>query len=204
MSISRNLDAYENVANFASAYVGPGVYVLYDGRVADSNIVYIGKSTSEILMRVSQHQKDKDFDRVGIILPRRTDGVFVHNLEHYVFQEFKDAWGVLPPLNTNDAHFHPDGPEFDWHGMARRKEQALFVGAEGLVGRFEQLPRSYAKTVGAVRRLRLRIERENPQWHSEEVWGEIAMRLGGVYSASTLQQYCSRLDDDEVLPRLIK
>ena len=69
MSISRNLDAYENVANFASAYVGPGVYVLYDGRVADSNIVYIGKSTSEILMRVSQHQKDKDFDRVGIILP---------------------------------------------------------------------------------------------------------------------------------------
>ncbi len=95
MSITTHLDASENIANFERVYVGPGVYVLFDGRAADSNIVYIGKSAAEILMRVSQHRHDKDFDRVGVILPKRQDPLVIHNLEHFVMQEYFDRRGEV-------------------------------------------------------------------------------------------------------------
>src|SRR5262249_43229013 len=96
MAISRHLCDVDPVRHFARAYVGPGVYVLYDGRIADTNIVYVGKSVADVIMRVEAHSQDKCFDRVGIILPYNTDPDYIHNLEHYVIEEYIDTWGELP------------------------------------------------------------------------------------------------------------
>ena len=128
MSISRNLTDHDSVSNFEKANLGPGVYVLFDGRVADTSIVYIGKSTQEILMRVSAHQREKDFDRVGVILPSTTNSVFIHNLEHLVVAEFMDRFGELPTYNTVTPQAHPEGRRFDWHNISHRYSEVAFLG----------------------------------------------------------------------------
>jgi hypothetical protein len=196
MSISRNLDAHEDIANFDRAYVGPGVYVLFDGRIADSNIVYIGKSARDVLMRVDDHRETKRFNKVGVILPRRTDELVIHNLEHYVLCEFLDCWGELPAYNTNNAHLHPHGPNFNWHLMGRRPNDAYFGGADD---RRDRQRGTRAETVGEIRRLAERVARQNPNWPMPRVWDEVARRLGDIYSPTTIRQYCSVLHGNVIL-----
>jgi hypothetical protein len=126
VSIARALDAHDRIENFEAAHVGPGVYVLFDGRVCDSNIVYVGKSCADVVMRVTTHLRDKTFDRVGLILPRRTDPDFVHNLEHHVIEEFVQRYGDLPEFNIQRPRRLDWLRRFDWHHVARRRADARF------------------------------------------------------------------------------
>jgi hypothetical protein len=195
MCISRNLDSYESVHNFEFAYLGPGVYVLFAGRISDGNIVYIGKSASDVMLRVASHQYAKRFDRVGLIRPTRTDAEVIHNLEHYVLAEFIDRWGELPPLNQNNAHLLPWGPRFNWHSMGRRKQDARFLSSADRVT-------TRARTIAEIRHLHARLLRQTPCWTSDDAWDEVADRLGGRYSPNTLRQYCSTRHGNERLPGL--
>ncbi len=126
MSILSNLDGYEKVDNFASAYTGPGVYVLFDGRFADGNITYIGKSTVNVMMRVSAHRQTKDFDGVGLILPQHRDERFIHDLEALVVMAFVEKYGELPPDNAVQPRVLPGRRWFDWTAIARRLDDVLF------------------------------------------------------------------------------
>lgn len=202
MAISRNIDAYESIQNFERAYVGPGVHVLFDGRVADTNIVYIGKSTSEILMRVAAHKVDKAFDKVGVILPTRTAPVDIHNLEHFVMAEYLDRWGELPTFNTNHAHFNDAGSRFNWHAMGRRRQDSIFLGGTDTLKRSDKSPRTYARTVGELRSLFHRLFNANPTWTVDDTWEEVSRRLGGAYSAATLKQYSAVLHGNQIPNRL--
>jgi hypothetical protein len=130
MTITAHVDAHDHIRNFERAYLGPGVYVLYDGPVVDTNIVYIGKSTADVLMRVSTQRRTKDFDRVGVVLPATTHDVHIHNLEHFVIAEYVDRFGRLPDFNRQRPRFHDDGRSFDWHQMGRRWVPSIFVGDE--------------------------------------------------------------------------
>lgn len=101
--------------------------MLFDGRVSDSNIVYIGKSTVDVLVRVRNHLQNKDFDRVGIILPHNTSDEKIHNLEHLVVQEFLDRFGQLPVFNKQTPHWLDGERRFDWHTMRRRPGDVDFL-----------------------------------------------------------------------------
>ncbi len=203
MTISHHIDAHDHVNNFERAYLGPGVYVLYDGRVADNHIVYIGKSTADMLMRVSTHRQTKDFDRVGVILPSTTHDVHIHNLEHFVIAEYVDRFGRLPEFNSQRPRFHDDGRSFNWHAMGRRDVPEIFVGDEA--------PRTAPArrlgdvvTVGGVVAVHARLARAHPKATQDWLWAKTARVLGGRYSPSTLRQYCSRagLHGNTVLDRL--
>ena len=126
MAITRYLDGHDKTYNFETAYTGPGIYVLYDGRIGDANIVYIGKSTSDVMLRVNRHRDDKDFDGVGVILPAHTDPDFIHDLEAMVMMEYRQSWGVLPPYNVVQAHILPGRRRFNWTAIARRENDVLF------------------------------------------------------------------------------
>lgn len=127
MSISQHIDGWDHVTNFERVYLGPGIYVLYDGQVrTDGNIVYIGKSSVEVMMRVSAHARDKTFDRVGIILPRRTGSELIHDLEHLVMAEYVDRYAELPPYNIQMPRLTEEGRAFNWHHMARRRQHVWF------------------------------------------------------------------------------
>lgn len=124
--IADHLDAIAHVRDFERAYLGPGVYVLYDGRPTNSNLVYIGKSSSEVLLRVKAHEDDKTFDRVGVILPARVDHDFVHTLEAKVMLTYADIYGELPPFNVYWAHPKPGVRLGDWTRVARRASDVDF------------------------------------------------------------------------------
>ena len=130
MSITQNLDATESTRYIDRAYFGPGCYVLYDGRARDSNIVYIGKSRCEILVRISAHYRTKDFNRVGVILPRRTTPNFVHNLEAALMEEYLDYYGELPLYNRQGARYITTCANRDWisnwHRIPRRPNDIDF------------------------------------------------------------------------------
>mgnify|MGYP000176569843 CR=1 FL=1 len=126
MAISKNLDGVDHVRNFESVFLGPGIYVLYDGRRYDSNIVYIGKSTRDIMIRIGRHHKNKDFDRVGVILPKTVSTQRIHNIEAFVIEEYIDRYGELPPYNQVQPRQKPGTRRFNWHSMARRREEVCF------------------------------------------------------------------------------
>lgn len=127
MAIWTNLDGHDHTDNFDRANLGPGVYVLFQGRISDHNIVYIGKSTVDVLMRVSQHASSKDFDRVGVILPAHQDMEKIHNLEHLVMQEFLDRFREKPLYNVQVPRLLPGSRRFDWHTMRRRQRDVAFL-----------------------------------------------------------------------------
>lgn len=206
MTITTHMDAYEHIKNFERAYLGPGVYVLYQGPVADKNIVYIGKSTADILMRVSSHQQTKDFDRVGVILPATTSEVHIHNLEHFVVEEFYDRFGCLPEFNRQRPRFHEDGRSYNWHQMGRRRVRSIFVGDEP--PRSSSSSSSAAQralaTVGDVKELVANLARRHPDATRDELWTKAARAAGRQYTANTLRHYCSTggLHGNTILRRL--
>jgi hypothetical protein len=124
MSILRNIDGYDAVRNFERVYFGPGVYILIDGRAADKNITYIGKSTAEIMARVSAH-RDKVFDKVAVILPRSKNKRTIHNLEAAVVEEYVDMFDELPEFNKVQPRFM-GRHFFNWKTLSRRKSDVLF------------------------------------------------------------------------------
>jgi len=204
MTITAHVDAHDHIHNFERAFLGPGVYVLYDGSAADKNIVYIGKSTSDMLMRVSTHRQTKDFDRVAVILPATTHEVHIHNLEHFVIAEFVDRFGRLPEFNRQRPRFQHDGRSFNWHQMGRRVVSSIFVG--------DERPRSLAGrgldnvvTVGGVAAMQAHLERAHPTATRDWLWQKTAKLLGGAYSPATLRQYCgaSGLHGNTILDRLV-
>lgn len=204
MSITRHIDAHDHIRNFERAYLGPGVYVLYDGRVCDRNIVYIGKSRADVLMRVSTQRATKDFDNVGVVLPRTTNDAFIHNLEHYVLAEYFDTFGTLPHFNRNNAHFHDAGRAFDWHNAARRHVASIFVGDDEPRRPTSVSPAPSVQTVGEVRALMTRLEERHPDAPQTKLWTLAARELGGTYAPLTLRQYCSGagLHGNTILARL--
>ncbi|MBL8679850.1 MAG: hypothetical protein JNK05_11825 [Myxococcales bacterium] len=199
MAITHHLDGWSDVRNFDYVHIGPGIYVLFDGRAADANIVYVGKSIADIVFRVSSHHKDKEFSQVGVILPRRTDAEYIHNFEHYVLAEYKDRFGQLPYYNRRDALFIDTGPRFNWHTAIRRVEDLEFSG-EPIVGGHRT--RTYAKSVAELRRLHTRLYNQNPCWTADDAWEEVSRRLQGVYAPSTLKQYAYELHGNQRLDRL--
>ena len=127
MAIWTNLDGHDHTNNFDRANLGPGVYVLFQGRISDNNIVYIGKSTVDVLMRVSHHTGEKEFDRVGVILPAHRDAETIHNLEHLEMQEFLDRFGERPLYNIQIPRLLAGSRVFDWHTMRRRRRDVAFL-----------------------------------------------------------------------------
>lgn len=199
MSITQHLDGWSDVRNFEYAHIGPGIYVLFDGRAADANIVYVGKSISDIVFRVSSHRDDKVFSQVGVILPRRTGAEYIHNFEHYVLAEFQDRFGELPYYNRQNALFREDGPRFNWHSASRRTEDLEFSG-ERITREYRK--RTYAKSVAELRKLHERLGQQHPCWTANEVWEEVSRRVGGAYSPNTLRQYAYALHGNQLLDRL--
>ena len=128
MSITDHLDAYESVKNFQEAWLGPGVYVLFQGPPRDNNIVYIGKSERDVMLRVGTHQTDKEFTHVGLVLPSRTNKIFIHNLEHLVVAEFLDEYDYLPYYNSVTPRRHYESSRlYDWHTISRREDDVRFI-----------------------------------------------------------------------------
>jgi len=199
MAIARHLDGWDRVENFEEAYVGPGVYVLFEGRPQDRDIVYIGKSRSRVMMRVRAHQRDKDFTKVGVILPRRTSELFIHNLEHYVMQEFFDRYGQLPYYNRQHARLKRSGPKFRWHSVARRKSDVSFGGG----GR---RPRDWGgieiRTFSDLRGLSDQLVLEDGLTR-EQSFEEMLPCVRYLYTASTLRNYFySGVHGNRILPAL--
>ncbi len=194
MTIWRHLDGHDAVRNFEHVYLGPGVYVLFDGPARDGNIVYIGKSVRRVMMRVRKHAADKDFTRVGVVLPRKTTDAFIHNLEHYVVQEYFDRYGELPYYNSQFPRLRPRGPKFRWHTIGRRRHDVAFgYTPDALVSEF--------RTVGDLRRA------ADDLWDSglsmEEAFELLAEAVDYVYAPKTLQAYhYSDRHGNTVLPAL--
>lgn len=199
VAITHHLDGWSDVRNFEYVHVGPGIYVLFDGRAADTNIVYIGKSVADIVFRVSAHRLDKDFSQVGVILPRQTSADYIHNFEHFVLAEYIERFGVLPHFNRQNALFREDGPRFKWHLAGRRTEDLEFSG-EPITRQYHV--RTYAKSIAQLRKLHERLYQQNACWTADDAWEEVSRRIGGVYSPSTLKQYSYELHGNQLLDRL--
>ena len=122
-----NLDAWSSTDNFNRVCLGPGIYVLIDGRASDGNIIYIGKSEVSIIMRVSSHSNDKYFDKVGVVLPRTCHSAFIHNLEASLMEEFVESYGEFPFYNKRQEYFVEGTRVMPWRSVARRKNDLQFV-----------------------------------------------------------------------------
>lgn len=66
-----------------------GIYFLLKG----DEIVYVGKSEFSVLQRISQHQSEKDFDRVAFLPIKHGRGELINLAEAYLIKLLD------PPLN---------------------------------------------------------------------------------------------------------